>query len=72
MTSALFHQIGFFIRRPEIKEIRKRTMNRKKVNLPISTAPLAIPLKPNTAATMARIKKFRVQFSIASFLSLEI
>jgi hypothetical protein len=49
---------------PEISEIRKSTIKTKNKIRAIEPAPAAIPPKPNTAATMAMIKKITVQRNI--------
>ncbi|HMK25622.1 MAG TPA: hypothetical protein VK483_06295 [Chitinophagaceae bacterium] len=49
---------------PEMSEIRKSTIKTKNKILAIELAPAAIPPKPNTAATMAIIKKITVQRNI--------
>jgi len=54
--------------RPEMIDIRKSTIKMKNKILAIELAPAAMPPKPNTAATMAIIKKITVQRNISTDL----
>ena len=47
----------YFFNIPAITEIINRTTKMKNRTLAIDAAPAAIPVKPNTAATIAIIKK---------------
>jgi hypothetical protein len=56
---------------PEMSDIRKSTIKMKNKILAIELAPAAIPPKPNTAATMAIIKKITVQRNISLVLKVK-
>ena len=49
---------------PAIREIRNSTIKMKKRIFAIETAPAAMPPKPNTAATMAIMRKITAQRNI--------
>jgi hypothetical protein len=65
MLFSRFNLLHFFSKDdPAMSAIRNNTMKTKNKILAIDAAPAAIPVKPNTAATIATIKNISAQRNI--------
>jgi hypothetical protein len=57
-------RLFYFLSKPDISEIRNRTMKIKNNTLAMEAAPAAIPPNPKIAAMMATMKKISAQRNI--------
>lgn len=57
-------RLFYFLSKPDISEIRNRTMKIKNNILAMEAAPAAIPPNPKIAAMMATMKKISAQRNI--------